>query len=93
MYPSQSACNNGNVGDIDDCGDNRCDITTEVFLKVQNAGEPSAAMDPYLLYPGSSKTVAPSGTYNVWSGAEFGTATSYRSNLTQALSWCPVKCY
>ncbi|HEV8581646.1 MAG TPA: hypothetical protein VGX68_21470 [Thermoanaerobaculia bacterium] len=93
MYPTQNACNNGNAGDIDDCGDNRCDITTEVFLKVQNAGEPTAAIDPYLLYPGSSKTVEPSGTYNIWSGAAFGEATSYKANLTQALSWCPVKCY
>src|SRR6185369_11158036 len=31
MYPSQSACNSGNIANIDDCSDNRCDITTEVF--------------------------------------------------------------
>lgn len=93
MYPSQSACNSGNIGNIDDCSDNRCDITTEVFQKVQNAGEPSSALDPFLLFPGSAKDVSPSGTYNVWSGASFGTATDYKSNLTQSLNWCPVKCY
>jgi hypothetical protein len=92
MYPSQSTCNGGNVG-LDDCSDNRCDISTEVFLKVQNAGEPTAGLDPFLLFPGSARDVSPSGTYNVWSGASFGAATDYRSNLTHSLDWCPVKCY
>jgi len=93
MYQSQNACNNGGYLDADDCGDNRCDIVTEVFLKVQNTGEPAAPYDPYLLYPGSSKTTPPSGTYNVWSGSKFGDATDYKSNFTRALSWCPVRCY
>jgi hypothetical protein len=54
-----------------------------------------AAMDPYLLYPGSTREVAPSGTYNVWSGAGFGSsnATDYKTNFTRTLSWCPAKCY
>lgn len=93
MYPSQNACNNGGPADVDDCGDNRCDIVTEVFLKTQNIGEPSLPLDPYIPYPGASKTTPPSGTYNVWSGAPFADSTDYRSHLTRALSWCPVKCY
>ncbi len=93
MYPSQNACNNGGYADADDCGDNRCDIVTEVFLKTQNIGEPALPLDPYIPYPGASKTTPPSGTYNVWSGASFGNSTDYRSHLTRALSWCPAKCY
>ena len=92
MYQSQSACNNGGFLGADDCGDNRCDIVTEVFLKL-HAGRAAVPYGPYLLYPGSSKTTPPSGTYNVWSGAKFGDATDYRSNFTSALSWCPVRCY
>ncbi len=93
MYPTQNACNNGGFADADDCGDNRCDITGEVFLKVQNTGEVSRAIDPFLLYPGPARTSAPSGTYDVWSGAGFGASTAYRSNFTRALGWCPAKCY
>jgi len=93
MYPSQNACNNGGFADADDCGDNRCDIVTEVFLKVQNAGEPNAWLNPFIPYPGSAKTVSPSGSYNVWGGATFGSATDYRSHLTRPLAWCPARCY
>jgi hypothetical protein len=93
MYPSQNACNNGGFADADDCGDNRCDIITEVFLKVQNAGEPNAWLNPFIPYPASAKNVSPSGSYNVWSGATFGTATDYRSHLTRPLNWCPARCY
>ncbi len=93
MYPTQSACNNGGYADADDCSDNRCDIVTEVFQKVQNAGEPSAWLNPYIVYPASSKSLAPSGSYNVWSGSSFGSSTNYRANLTAPLSWCPVRCY
>jgi hypothetical protein len=93
MYPTQSACNSGNVGNIDDCSDNRCDISAEVFLKVQNAGEETAPMNPVIPFPASSKTQSPSGTYDVWSGSAFGTATNYKSHLNRSLSWCSPKCY
>lgn len=93
MYPTQSACNSGGFSGADDCGDNRCDIVTEVFQKVQNVGEQYTWLDPYLVAPASSRDVSPSGTYNVWSGNPFGSATSYRSNLTQSLNWCPARCY
>lgn len=93
MYPSQSACNSGGYLNADDCSDNRCDIVSEVFLKVQNAGEPAAPISPSIPYPGASKTTPPSGTYNVWGGTSFGSATDYRSNLTRSLNWCPAKCY
>jgi hypothetical protein len=93
MYPTQDACNSGNVADIDDCSDLRCDIGPEVSRKLQNVGEPSAPLSPYILFPGSSRSVSPSGTYDVWSGSLFGAATSYRTNLTHVLSWCPTTCY
>jgi hypothetical protein len=88
MYPTQNACNNGGYADADDCGDNRCDIINEVFLKVQNAGEPTAPLNPYIPYPASSKTQSPSGTYDIWSGAKFGDSTAYKSHLTRYLGWC-----
>jgi len=93
MYPTQNACNNGGWADIDDCSDNRCDIVTEVFLKVQNIGELGTWLDPDIPYPGASKTTPPSGTYNVWGGSKFGDATDYRSHLTRPLTWCPWRCY
>jgi len=92
IYPSQGACNSGAFG-ADDCGDNRCDIVTEVFQKVQSVGQPWAPLFPYIPYPGATKTTPPSGIYDVWSTATFGDSTSYRSNLTQPLSWCPTVCY
>lgn len=93
MYPTQNACNNGGFADIDDCSDNRCDIVNEVYLKVQNVGEPNAPINPYIPYPGASKTTPPSGSYNVWGGTKFGDATDYRSHLTRFLNWCPSRCY
>ncbi len=93
MYPTQNACNNGGVADADDCGDNRCDIVTEVFQKVQNIGQPLAPLNPFIPYPGASRTTPPSGTYDVWGGAKFGASTDYKAHLTRALSWCPSVCY
>lgn len=93
MYPTQDACNNGGFADIDDCSDNRCDIVSDLVLKLQNVGEPGTWLDPEIPYPGASKTTPPSGTYNVWSGTAFGSATDYRSHLTRSLAWCPARCY
>jgi hypothetical protein len=93
MYPSQSACNDGGWFSADDCSDNRCDIVTEVFTKVQNVGEPNLWLNPYIVAPSYAKDVSPYGTYNVWSGDPFGTSTDYRSNLTLPLNWCPASCY
>lgn len=93
MYPTQSACNNGGTWSADDCSDNRCDIITEVFLKVQNIGEWFAPLNPYIPYPAQFETLSPSGTYNVWSGSSFGTSTDYRSHLTRGLNWCPTNSF
>ena len=93
MYPTQNACNNGGPGDADDCGDNRCDIVTEVFQKVQNIGQPLAPLQNYIPYPGASKTTPPSGIYDVWGGTGFGDSTNYKAHLTRPLSWCPARCY
>jgi hypothetical protein len=90
MYPSQNACNNGGAFDGDDCSDNRCDIITEVFQKVQNVGESWAPLNQAIVYPAITKDEAPSGVYNVWSGANFGSSNPYASNFTRALNWCPV---
>ncbi len=92
MYQSQGACNSGAFG-ADDCGDNRCDIVTEVFTKVQNAGELNAPLNPYIPYPSYARDVSPYGSYNVWSPDTFGSSTSYRQNLTSPLNWCPARCY
>jgi len=93
MYPTQSACNGGGFYGADDCGDNRCDIVDEVFLKVQNVGEPNAPLNQVIPYPSYARDVSPYGDYYVWSGSTFGSATDYRANLTAPLSWCPSKCY
>ncbi len=94
MYPTQSACNSGGFFGADDCGDNRCDIVTEVFQKVQNVGESAnMPLNRYIAYPAPSREMSPSGYYDVWSGSPFGSSTSYQENLTKALSWCPAKCY
>jgi hypothetical protein len=89
MYPTQSACNNGGAGDADDCGDNRCDINSEVFTKVQNIGESYAPLNPYIPYPGYAKDVPPSGTYDMWSYQRFGDSTAYREHMERPLDWCP----
>lgn len=89
MYPTQSACNNGGAADADDCGDNRCDIVTEVFQKVQNIGESYAPLNRYIPAPGSSKSSPPSGSYDMWSYQPFGTATAYREHMERPLDWCP----
>lgn len=89
MYPTQSACNNGGPADADDCGDNRCDIVSEVYLKTQNIGEWYASLNRYIPYPGSSKSVPPSGSYDMWSFQSFGSATAYREHMEAFLDWCP----
>lgn len=88
MYPTQNACNNGGWADADDCSDNRCDIVTEVFLKVQNAGELAAPLQPVIPAPAPLSIIPPAGSYNVWSGASFGESTNYRAHLTRPLAWC-----
>jgi hypothetical protein len=93
MYPTQSACNSGGFFGADDCGDNRCDIVDEVFLKVQNVGELNAPLNQVIPYPAYARDVSPYGDYYVWGTATFGSATSYKDNLTAPLSWCPTKCY
>lgn len=90
MYPSQNACNNGGYADADDCGDNRCDLVTEVFQKIQNAGEYGAPLNPIIPYPSYARDVPPYGTYDVWSGASFASSTDYRSHLMAPLNWCPI---
>ena len=89
LYPTQNACNNGGFGDADDCGDNRCDIITEVFQKVQNIGESYAPLNRYIPYPGSSKSTPPSGSYDMWSYQSFGSSTAYRQHMETPLNWCP----
>ncbi len=95
MYPTQSACNSGGFYGSDDCSDNRCDITTEVFDKVQNVGQSWAPLQNFIPYPGASSTTSPSGTYDVWGGADFGSsdATAYKTHLTETINWCPAHCY
>lgn len=93
MYPTQSACNSGGAFGADDCGDNRCDIVTEVFQKVQNVGELDAPLNQIIPYPAPARDMSPSGTYYVWGTGTFGSATSYRDNFTHALSWCSPRCY
>lgn len=88
MYPTQSACNNGGYADADDCSDNRCDIRADVYLDVQNIGEPTVPLNRYIPNPATSKTSAPSGTYDVWGGLKFGDATDYKSHLLRPLAWC-----
>ncbi len=89
MYPTQNACNNGGFADADDCGDNRCDIVTEVFQKVQNIGESNAPLNRYIVAPASSKNLSPSGSYDMWSYQSFGTSTAYRQHIERPLDWCP----
>ena len=60
---------------------------------MRNAGQPYAPIFPFIPYPGATKTTPPSGTYDVWGGARFADSTDYRSHLTRALSWGPVRCY
>lgn len=93
LYPTQSACNNGNAADIDDCGDNRCDIRADVYTDVQNIGEELFPLNRYIPYPASSKTASPSGTYDVWSGLKFGDSGDYKSRLKRTLSWCTASLY
>jgi hypothetical protein len=93
MYQTQSACNNGNGADIDDCSDNRCDIRADVYTDVQNIGELTAPLNRYIPYPASSKTSAPTGTYDVWSGLRFADSGDYKSKMTRPLGWCPVTEY
>lgn len=94
MYPTQSACNNGNVGDIDDCGDNRCDIRADVYTDVQNAGDILAPINRYIPYPALTKTTSPTGTYDVWSGQRFADSGDYKKKFTQQpLYWCTASDY
>jgi hypothetical protein len=62
---------------------------------VQNVGQPWAALQNWIPYPGASSTTPPSGTYDVWGGASFGSsdATDYKTHLTQTINWCPAHCY
>lgn len=89
MYPTQSACNSGGAAGADDCGDNRCDLVTEIYQKVQNIGESYAPLNPYIPYPSYARDVSPYGTYDMWSYNSFGSATSYRENMEHPLNWCP----
>jgi hypothetical protein len=89
LYQTQNACNNGGFAGADDCGDNRCDIVSEVFTKVQNIGEWYAPLNRYIPYPGSSKSTPPSGSYDMWSYQSFGNSTAYRQNMEAWLDWCP----
>ncbi len=93
MYPTQNACNNGNGADIDDCSDNRCDIRADVYVDVQNAGAMTAPINPIIPYPGLTKTLSPSGTYDVWSGQSFADSGSFKSKFTLPLSWCSASTY
>lgn len=95
MYPSQNACNNGGYADADDCSDNRCDIRADVYLDVQNIGEPTVPLNRDIPYPASAKTSALSSnvTYDVWSGYRFGDSGDYRSRLTRPLRWCSASNY
>jgi hypothetical protein len=95
MYATQSACNDGGFYGSDDCSDNRCDITTELFQKVQNVGQSWAPLQYSIPYPGADSTTPPSGTYNVWSGDPFGSsdATAYKTHFTHPINWCPAHCY
>lgn len=89
LYGTQGACNDGGLGGIDDCGDNRCDIVTEVFQKVQNIGESYAPLNRYIAAPASSKNLSPSGNYDMWSYQQFGTTTPYRTHMERPIDWCP----
>jgi hypothetical protein len=89
LYPTQNACNGGGFGGADDCGDNRCDIVTEVFQKVQNIGESYAPLNRYIVAPAYSKSVSPSGSYDMWSYQKFGDSTAYREHFERPLDWCP----
>ena len=94
MYRTQSSCNSGGFASADDCTDNRCDVRADVYLDVQNVGEPEAPLNRYIPYPASTKTSSPSGTYDVWSEAGFGSSGDYESRLRHPLAWCggPTYC-
>jgi hypothetical protein len=89
LYQTQNACNGGGFAGADDCGDNRCDIVSEVFTKVQNIGEWYAPLNRYIPYPGATKTTSPSGYYDMWSYQPFANSTAYRENMENWLDWCP----
>jgi hypothetical protein len=89
LYGTQGACNDGGFGGADDCGDNRCDIVTEVFQKVQNIGESYAPMNRYIAAPAAAKDQSPSGNYDMWSYQQFGTTTPYRTHMERPIDWCP----
>lgn len=94
MYATQGDCNGGGYLGSDDCSDNRCDITTEA-QKLQNVGQWWAPLQYSIPYPSASSTTSPSGTYDVWSGAVFGSsdATDYKTHFTDPITWCPAHCY
>lgn len=83
LYHTDGECDGGGWYGSDDCPNNQYNLRSYKSGKLQNVGR--------LYYSSNFDTVikAPNncGDYDVWSGAAFGEATSYRQHFTTSLNW------
>jgi len=82
-YHTDDECDNGAFWGSDDCPNNAFDLSTAKSGRLQNVGNPGA----HATFDTTIQDPSHCGLYDVWSGAPFGEATSYRQNFTTWLNW------
>jgi hypothetical protein len=83
LYHTDGECDSGGWLNSDDCPNNRYNLRSWKSGLLQNAGNSNshAAFDTTMQNPSYC------GLYNIWGGASFGEATSYKHNFTATLRW------